>query len=165
VKIKRLVIWTYAAFGNKEKLFRRALDRCVQQLTNFWNEARRNYRIKWPDRRDGIPRFEHDVYHGDCIRPSKLCYKPRSYSPQITAQRILLSAFPKRSKTLRDEELGAMAPIGSDCYTNHGAAMPSAVANNWLVITPSHRRLVNPSSQDGRAAASTETPSNIARTA
>jgi len=43
VKIKRLVIWN-AAFGNKEKLFRRALDRCVQQLTNFWNEARRNYR-------------------------------------------------------------------------------------------------------------------------
>jgi AcrR family transcriptional regulator len=40
VKIKRLVIWTYSAFGNKEKLFRRALDRCVQQLTNFWNEAR-----------------------------------------------------------------------------------------------------------------------------
>jgi hypothetical protein len=27
--------------------------------------------------------------------------------------------------------------------------------NNWLVITPSHHRLVNPSSQDGRAAAST----------
>ena len=27
--------------------------------------------------------------------------------------------------------------------------------NYWLVITPSHRRLVNPSSQDGRAAAST----------
>jgi hypothetical protein len=27
VKIKRLVIWSYAAFGNKEKLFRRALDR------------------------------------------------------------------------------------------------------------------------------------------
>jgi hypothetical protein len=26
--------------------------------------------------------------------------------------------------------------------------MPSAAANNWLVITPSHRRLVNPSSQD-----------------
>jgi AcrR family transcriptional regulator len=30
----------YAAFGNKEKLFRRALDRYVQQRTNFWNEAR-----------------------------------------------------------------------------------------------------------------------------
>src|SRR6516162_11003413 len=37
----------------------------------------------------------------------------------------------------------------------HGAAMPSAATNNWLVITPSHRRLVNPSSQDGQAAAST----------
>src|SRR5215813_13761349 len=33
--------------------------------------------------------------------------------------------------------------------------MPSAAANSWLVITPSHPRLVNPSSQDGRAAAST----------
>src|SRR5262249_14401340 len=43
----------------------------------------------------------------------------------------------------------------STVCTNHGAAMPSAAANNWLVITPSHRRLVNPSSQDGRAAAST----------
>jgi hypothetical protein len=43
VKIKRLVIWSYAAFGNKEKLFRRALGCCVQQLTNFLNEARRNY--------------------------------------------------------------------------------------------------------------------------
>lgn len=30
----------YAAFGNKEKLFRKALDRYVQQRTNFWNEAR-----------------------------------------------------------------------------------------------------------------------------
>jgi AcrR family transcriptional regulator len=30
----------YAAFGNKAKLFRRALDRYVQQRTNFWNEAR-----------------------------------------------------------------------------------------------------------------------------
>src|SRR6516165_6687049 len=43
----------------------------------------------------------------------------------------------------------------STVYTNHGAAMPSAAANNWLVITPSHPRLVNPSSQDGRAVAST----------
>jgi hypothetical protein len=43
----------------------------------------------------------------------------------------------------------------STVCTNHGAAMPSAAANNWLVITPSARRLVNPSSQDGRAAAST----------
>ncbi len=29
----------YAAFGNKEGLFRRALDRYVQQRTGFWNEA------------------------------------------------------------------------------------------------------------------------------
>jgi AcrR family transcriptional regulator len=29
----------YAAFGNKEKLFRKALDRYVQQRTGFWNEA------------------------------------------------------------------------------------------------------------------------------
>jgi AcrR family transcriptional regulator len=29
----------YAAFGNKEKLFRKALDRYVQQRTHFWNEA------------------------------------------------------------------------------------------------------------------------------
>jgi AcrR family transcriptional regulator len=29
----------YAAFGNKEKLFRKALDRYVQQRTSFWNEA------------------------------------------------------------------------------------------------------------------------------
>ena len=31
----------YAAFGNKEGLFRRALDRYVQQRTGFWNEATR----------------------------------------------------------------------------------------------------------------------------
>jgi AcrR family transcriptional regulator len=29
----------YAAFGNKEKLFRKALDRYVQQRTSYWNEA------------------------------------------------------------------------------------------------------------------------------
>ena len=29
----------YAAFGNKEALFRRALDRYVQQRTGFWDEA------------------------------------------------------------------------------------------------------------------------------
>src|SRR5882757_5363678 len=29
----------YSAFGNKEKLFRKALDRYVQQRTGFWNEA------------------------------------------------------------------------------------------------------------------------------
>jgi AcrR family transcriptional regulator len=29
----------YAAFGNKERLFRKALDRYVQQRTGFWNEA------------------------------------------------------------------------------------------------------------------------------
>jgi len=29
----------YAAFGNKENLFRQALDRYVEQKTNFWNEA------------------------------------------------------------------------------------------------------------------------------
>src|SRR4029077_15950815 len=29
--------------------------------------TKRNYRIKWPDRRDGIPRFEDDVYHGHMI--------------------------------------------------------------------------------------------------
>jgi AcrR family transcriptional regulator len=29
----------YAAFGNKEGLFRKALDRYVQQRTGFWNEA------------------------------------------------------------------------------------------------------------------------------
>jgi AcrR family transcriptional regulator len=29
----------YAAFGNKAALFRRALDRYVQQRTGFWNEA------------------------------------------------------------------------------------------------------------------------------
>jgi len=29
----------YAAFGNKEGLFRKALDRYVEQHTRFWNEA------------------------------------------------------------------------------------------------------------------------------
>ena len=29
----------YAAFGNKEGLFRKALDRYVEQRTDFWNEA------------------------------------------------------------------------------------------------------------------------------
>jgi AcrR family transcriptional regulator len=29
----------YAAFGNKEGLFRKALDRYVEQRTEFWNEA------------------------------------------------------------------------------------------------------------------------------
>jgi AcrR family transcriptional regulator len=29
----------YAAFGNKENLFRQALDRYIEQKTNFWNEA------------------------------------------------------------------------------------------------------------------------------
>jgi AcrR family transcriptional regulator len=29
----------YAAFGNKEGLFRKALDRYVEQRTRFWNEA------------------------------------------------------------------------------------------------------------------------------
>jgi AcrR family transcriptional regulator len=29
----------YAAFGNKEKLFRKALDRYAEQRTTFWNEA------------------------------------------------------------------------------------------------------------------------------
>jgi len=29
----------YAAFGNKENLFRQALDRYVEQKTHFWNEA------------------------------------------------------------------------------------------------------------------------------
>ena len=29
----------YAAFGNKEMLFRKALDRYIQQRTEFWNEA------------------------------------------------------------------------------------------------------------------------------
>lgn len=29
----------YAAFGNKEKLFRKALDRYAQQVTSYWNEA------------------------------------------------------------------------------------------------------------------------------
>ena len=29
----------YAAFGNKEALFRRALDRYIEQRTGFWNEA------------------------------------------------------------------------------------------------------------------------------
>jgi hypothetical protein len=42
-----------------------------------------------------------------------------------------------------------------DECTNHGAAMRRGAANNCLVITPSHRRLVNPSSQDGGANAST----------
>jgi AcrR family transcriptional regulator len=32
----------YAAFGNKEKLFRKALDRYVQQVTSYWNEAVEN---------------------------------------------------------------------------------------------------------------------------
>jgi AcrR family transcriptional regulator len=31
----------YAAFGNKEKLFRKALDRYVAQRTGFWDEARK----------------------------------------------------------------------------------------------------------------------------
>jgi len=29
----------YAAFGNKAELYRKALDRYVEQRTNFWNEA------------------------------------------------------------------------------------------------------------------------------
>jgi AcrR family transcriptional regulator len=29
----------YAAFGNKEKLFRKALDRYAQQVTSYWSEA------------------------------------------------------------------------------------------------------------------------------
>src|SRR5262245_17109150 len=29
----------YAAFGNKEGLFRKALDRYVEQRTKFWNQA------------------------------------------------------------------------------------------------------------------------------
>ena len=31
----------YATFGNKEQLFRKALDRYIQQRTEFWNEAQR----------------------------------------------------------------------------------------------------------------------------
>src|ERR671919_2716556 len=30
----------YAAFGNKENLFRKALDRYAEQRTRFWDEAR-----------------------------------------------------------------------------------------------------------------------------
>src|SRR5262249_17001523 len=43
----------------------------------------------------------------------------------------------------------------STVCTNHGALMPKAAANNWLVIASSPRQLVNPTSQGGRAAAST----------
>ncbi len=43
----------------------------------------------------------------------------------------------------------------STVSTNQGAVIPRAAANNWLVITPAIRQLANPSSQGGRAAAST----------
>jgi AcrR family transcriptional regulator len=101
----------YAAFGNKEGLFRKALDRYVQQRTGFWNEA-----LEMPTARrmvEHLLRASADFLTEDCnphgcmlVRSAMLCSEAEDAMQRELAARRAAGEHMLRERLVAAKESG-----------------------------------------------------------
>jgi AcrR family transcriptional regulator len=101
----------YAAFGNKEDLFRKALDRYVQQRTRFWSEA-----LEMPTARrmvEHLLRASADFLTEDCnppgcmlVRSAMLCSEAQDAMQRELAARRAAGEHMLRERLAAAKESG-----------------------------------------------------------